>query len=171
MPPTIHKTTVVFAEPVIIEGVNGALAAGDYEVKTDIPAPSDIQDIADWAAAIRVRFAARTDHPDRQQTQNLPLSALAGVTVRDARTGRMVRNLLTEALLADPAIGRMMAERNLSKAAMRDLLSAPAPDAAAPASGHAPPRPTERPERAAIQRAENEGMPIPTPPGRKARKG
>ncbi len=172
MPPTIHTTTVVFAEPVLIAGLDGALTAGEYEVKIDIPAPPDTQTLADWAGAIRVQFEARTAHPDQHRThQSLPLSALSSVTVRDARTGRNVLNLLTEAVLADPAIGRIMAERKLSKAALRDLLSAPAPDTPAPASGDAPPRPAERQERAAIQRAENEGMPVPTLPRPKAKKG
>lgn len=169
MPPTPHATSVVFSEPVLIAGLDGALAAGEYDVKTDIAAPSDPAEPQAWIAAIRVHFVARTPRNDPPRPQSLPLSALAPVTVRDARTGRSVLNLVSEAVLADPVVARLLTRHKMSKAAFRDLLSAL--HTTAPTSGDATPRPFQHQERAAIQRAENEGMPVPAPPGPKAKKG
>lgn len=156
------KTTAVFGRPFNIAGFGETLPAGEYDLETEISAPPDHPDPERWKASVLVRLHPRQSHPGLARSLTVPLSALDQALARDKLTGSGIVDFFVEEMLADPMIQLVMRADRVSEAEIRQLYSrtsrsADAPDA--PISAGPQLSGFDRQDAAALQRAENEGMP------------
>ncbi|MCC5999454.1 MAG: hypothetical protein JJU19_01130 [Pararhodobacter sp.] len=159
----ISKTTVVFAEPFRIPGLDELLPAGAYDLETEIDAPPEHLHPESWKASVLVRLHPRLSHPGMNRTLTVALSALDNALARDKLTGRGLVDFFIEDMLSDPMIRLVMAADRVSDSEIRQIYARASrtsdPEGrtlrADPESGDWPPSQ----DAAAHQRAENEGMP------------
>lgn len=159
----ISKTTAVFAEPFRIPGLDEVLPAGEYDLETEIDAPPDHLHPERWKASVLVRLHPRLSHPGMHRTLTVPLSALEHALARDKLTGRNLVDFFIEDMLSDPMIRLVMAADRVTDSEIRQLYArasrAPEPAFRDPRTGEGARAQRDNQDAAALQRAENEGMP------------
>ncbi|MGY6634853.1 MAG: hypothetical protein ACXIU8_14090 [Alkalilacustris sp.] len=161
----ISRTTAIFDRPFSLPGFAEMLPAGEYDLRTEIVAPPDHRDPDRWKAStlVLVRLHARASHPGLARSLTVPLSALEHALGRDKLTGGSLVDFFVEEMLADPMVQLVMRADRVSEAEIRTLYArsgAPDPPAAVPDrfGSHGQPSPAAQ-NGAAVQAAENEGMP------------
>ena len=159
----ISKTTAIFERPFRLPGFAEVLPAGEYDLETEISAPPDHRDADRWKASVLVRLHPRNTHPGLVRSLTVPLSALEDALGRDKLTGASLVDFFVDEMLADPMVQLVMRADRVTEAEVRALY----------ASGGRPGRPAAAPDPigpyglpspaaqngAAVQAAENEGMP------------
>ena len=159
----ICKTTAIFDRPFSIPGFDEMLPAGEYDLETDISAPPDHQDPERWKATVLVRLHSRRSHPGLARNLTVPLSVLESALARDKLTGRTLVDFFLEEMLADPMVQLVMRADRVSESEIRTIYARN--QRAEPSRTEPDPSPTDAPtpraarDRAAVQAAENEGMP------------
>jgi len=169
----ISKTTAVFAEPFRIPGLDEVLPAGAYDLETEIDAPPDHLDPEGWKASVLVRLHPRLSHPGMNRTLTVSLSTLEHALARDKLTGGRLADVFIEDMLCDPMVRLVMAADRVSDREIRQLYACAGRLAdtegrtrrADPEAGALP----LSQDAAALQRAENEGMPPRRHPGQLAK--
>lgn len=159
----ISKTTAIFERPFSLPGFAEVLPAGEYDLETEISAPPDHRDADRWKASVLVRLHPRTSHPGLVRSLTVPLSALEDALGRDKLTGASLVDFFIDEMLADPMVQLVMRADRVTEAEVRALYArggrpgrpAAAPD---PIGSHGQPSPAAQ-NGAAVQAAENEGMP------------
>lgn len=163
----ISKTTASFAEPFRIPGLDELLPAGDYDLETEIAAPPDHLDPAKWTASVLVRLHPRQSHPGLNRTLTVPLSALDHALARDKLTGCNPVDFFIEEMLGDPMVRLVMRADRVSEAEIRHLHGRirvrGQPVRIGGTGGRHDQNRLDRQDAAAIQVAENEGMPTRAP--------
>ncbi|GAA0307029.1 hypothetical protein [Rhodovulum strictum] len=159
----ISKTTAIFERPFSLPGFAEVLPAGEYDLETEISAPPDHRDPDRWKASVLVRLHPRNTHPGLVRSLTVPLSALEDALGRDKLTGASVVDFFVDEMLADPMVQLVMRADRVSEAEVRALYARsgqPGRPAAAPDTigSHGQPSPAAQ-NGAAVQAAENEGMP------------
>lgn len=159
----ICKTIAVFDRPFSLLGFAELLPAGEYDLETEISAPPDHQDPDRWKASVLVRLHPRVSHPGLTRSLTVPLSALDHALGRDKLTGSALVDFFVEEMLANPMVHLVMRADRVSEDEIRNLYARHLPSEP---SGVEPgrDRPDAQPplaarDRAAVQAAENEGMP------------
>ncbi|KPP85879.1 MAG: hypothetical protein HLUCCO07_03555 [Rhodobacteraceae bacterium HLUCCO07] len=117
----IFKTTVSFAKPFRISGLDGLLPAGDYDLETEIQAPPDHLNPERWKASVMVQLHARRSHPGLSRNLTVPLSALDHALTRDGQPANALVDFLVEEMLADPMIRLVMMADRVSEAEIRQI--------------------------------------------------
>ena len=171
------KTTATFAEPFRLPGLDELLPAGEYDLETESAAPSDHLDPENWKASVQVRLRPRHSHSGLNRNLNVPLVALEHALARDKLFGRDLVEAFVEEMLSDPIVHLVMAADRVTETEIRQLYgrtssltSADNRDVLKGIGANAGVRkgipvcsPRNGFNTAAIQRAENEGMPPRTP--------
>ncbi|MBU3001700.1 hypothetical protein KO491_17805 [Roseovarius nubinhibens] len=153
------KTVVVFFRPFRVPGFEETLAAGEYEIETELVPPLDQRDPTAWKASVMVKLHPRTSHPGLSRTLTLSLADLDFARARDKLTGRALSDFFLEEMLADPMVRLMMVADGVSAAHMRHLYSGlRTPQSDSDVLDRKPTRLGAR-DTASIHAAENEGMP------------
>jgi hypothetical protein len=157
------KTTALFSEPFRLPGLDEWLPAGEYELETEIDAPLDNLDPERWEASVMVRLHPRHAHPGLNRTLTVPLAALEQALARDKLPDRSMEDAFIEHMLSDPMVRLVMAADRVSDVELRQLYarasdSTDAKDGGASKGGKLR-LPPDSGTAAALQRAENEGMP------------
>jgi hypothetical protein len=159
----ISKTTVVFAEPFRIPGLDEMLPAGAYDLETEIDAPPGHLHPERWKASVLVRLHPRLSHPGLQRTLTVPLAALEHALSCDKLTGRGQVEFFIADMLSDPMIRLVMAADRVSDSEIWKLYArssrASDPEVGDLPTGEGARAQPENHDAAALQRAENEGMP------------
>lgn len=159
----ISRTTAIFGRPFSLPGFAEVLPAGEYDLETEISAPPDHRDPDRWTASVLVRLHARTSHPGLVRSLTVPLSALEDALGRDKLTGASLVDCFVEEMLADSMIQLVMRADRISEAEVRTLYAqsgSPEPPAAGPDLIGLHGQPSLAAQNcAAVQVAENEGMP------------
>lgn len=160
----ISRTTAIFDRPFRLPGIAEMLPAGEYDLETEISAPPDHQDPERWKAAtlVLVRLHARASHPGLARSLTVPLSALEHALGRDKLTGGSLVDFFVEAMLADPMVRLVMRAERVSAAEIRTRYGQGMPQPLAAGPDRSRPngqRPAAAQTGAAVQAAENEGMP------------
>ena len=159
----ISKTTAIFERPFSLPGFAEVLPAGEYDLETEISAPPDHRDPDRWKASVLVRLHPRNTHPGLVRSLTVPLSALEDALGRDKLTGASLVDFFIDEMLADPMVQLVMRADRVTEAEVRALYAsggrpgrlATAPD---PIGPYGLPSPAAQ-NGAAVQAAENEGMP------------
>lgn len=159
----ISKTTVLFGKPFRISGFDELLPAGDYDLETEILAPPDHLNPERWKASVMVRLHPRRSHPGLSRNLTVPRSALDHALTRDGQPAHALVDFFVEEMLADPMVRLVIKADRVSEAEIRHLYAqgslADYPDTGGGhTGGHSHPR-QDRQIAAAVQIAENEGMP------------
>ncbi|KPQ05616.1 MAG: hypothetical protein HLUCCA12_14595 [Rhodobacteraceae bacterium HLUCCA12] len=161
-PPTI-KTTAVFCRPFVIAGFDETLPAGEYDLETEISTPPDHKCPERWKASVLVRLHPRNSHPGLARSLTIPLSDLENALARDKFTGGAIVDFFVEEMLADPMVRLVMRADRVSEAEIRTTYARnrqpDASDTEPDQSSIQVPPPLAGQDRAAVQVAENEGMP------------
>ncbi len=113
---------------------------------------------------------ARGSHPGLARSLTLPLSALEGALARDKHSGLDLVGFFVEEMLVDPMVRLMMRADRISEIEIRTLYAHGAsgrqggetPDQPEPPDAHRPIA-----TDAAVEGAENKGMPIEGPSSRR----
>lgn len=153
------KTVAVLARPFTVLGFNEALAAGEYEIETELVSPPDQKDPATWKASVLVKLHPRISHPGLARDLTVSLADLDHARATDKLTGKALSDLVLEGMRADPMVHSVMKADGVSEAHLRHLYSGlrrPQSD-----MDELDPKPAHQGarENASIQAAENEGMP------------
>ena len=159
----ISRTTAIFDRPFSLPGLAEMLPAGEYDLQAEILAPPDHRDPDRWKAStlVLVRLQARASHPGLARSITVPLSALEHALGRDKLTGGSLVDFFVEEMLADPMVQLVMRADRVTEAEVRTLYARsgrpapPGPDLSRP---NGPQSPAAK-YGAAVQAAENEGMP------------
>ncbi|MGY6411752.1 MAG: hypothetical protein ACXIUV_12120 [Alkalilacustris sp.] len=156
----ISRTTAIFERPFSLPGFAEVLPAGEYDLEAEISAPPDHRDPDRWKASVLVRLHARKSHPGLVRSLTVPLSALEDALGRDKLTGASLVDFFVEEMLADPMVQLVMRADRVSEAEIRTLYARSGSPAAVPDrfGSHGQPLPAAQ-NGAAVQAAENEGMP------------
>jgi hypothetical protein len=159
----IIKSTAIFDRPFNIPGFAEVLPAGEYDLETEISAPPDHQDPERWKATVLVRLHSRQSHPGLARNLTVPLAALEAALARDKLTGRDLVDFFLEEMLADPMVRLMMQADRVSETEIRNIYARnrlSEPSSIEPCRNSTNGQPPRAPlDRAAVQAAENEGMP------------
>ena len=117
------RTTAVFLRPFELPSFNETLPAGEYEVETQIPGPSDGIEADTWKSSVLVRLHPRASHPGLSRTLTVPLAELERAVARDKLTGKALTDFFLEEMLADPMIRLVMKADGVEEAELRSLYS------------------------------------------------
>ena len=161
----ICKSTAIFAHPFIVPGFDEALPAGEYDLETEISAPPNHMDPDGWKASVLVHLRPHMTHPGLARSLTISLADLESARAKDKWTGKELAEFFLEEMLADPMIRLVMRADGASEAQIRHLYA----NSRTRESGielcdqDVAVRTLQSRLRqdAAIQRAENEGMPSP----------
>lgn len=155
----VNKTIAVFTRPFSVPGFGETLPAGEYEIETELASPPDHLHPEVWKASVLLKLHSRASHPGLVRTLTVSLADLDHARVRDKLTGKALADFFLEEMLADPMIRLVMKADGVSDAQLRNLYAgvpilrsdADVPKLRSPG--------LRARDRAAIQSAENEGMP------------
>lgn len=157
----ISRTTIVFSRPFTVPGFEETLPAGDYDVETELGAPTSHLDPEQWKASVLVHLHARKSHPGLARTLTLSLADLDSARAKDKLTGKELSQFFLEEMLADPMVRLVMRADGVSEEHIRHLYSSlrmPVVDGDGQSRDRSPP-PGSGTERSSVQAAENEGWP------------
>ena len=151
----ISRATVIFSRSFTVPGFDEVLPAGEYELETELAAPSDHPTPETWKASVLVHLHPRTSHPGLRRSLTVSLADLEAVIHRDKLPTTELERLFLEEMLVDPMIRLVMQADGVSDAELRSFYASL--QAAPPAA--ADPGPRRSIADAGVQVAENEGMP------------
>lgn len=120
-----------------------------------------------WKGSVLIHLHPKAGCPGLAQTLTIPLEELERALAEDKLSGRPLVGFLLEEMLADPMVRLFMQSDGISEADMRSLRGgrhelAPTTNNE-PLPGSSTVRDRRRAaDRAAVETAENEGMPAPT---------
>lgn len=150
------RTTTIFSRRFTLPGFDEILPAGEYDLETELAAPSDDLSPENWRASVLVHLHPRMSHPGLRRTLTVSLADLDEAIARDRLPANELAQLVLEEMLADPMIRLFMQADGVSDAELR--ASYGGFHRATPAAGHAALRYPSA-DASAVQIAENEGMP------------
>jgi hypothetical protein len=156
------KSVAVFLRPFNVPGFSETLPAGDYELETELTAPTNHLDPAEWKASVVMRLHPRRNYPGLARALTVSLADLDHARVKDKLTGKELTEFFVDEMLADPMTRLVMQADGVTESQIRHLyLGTTRSDP----EGQFASRPTKRAkpqashDSAQIQAAENEGMP------------